>query len=98
MKSVEVLIKWHGLPDYEATWEELSMVAMQFPDFHLEDKVSLWERGNVIHSVNAKGPLTYARKKTKTRALRSSKEAKVNTSQEALVQGQTSNCKQGEWD
>lgn len=37
----EVLIKWHGLPDSEATWERYSNILTLFPEFHLEDKVSL---------------------------------------------------------
>ncbi|KAI0493308.1 hypothetical protein KFK09_027585 [Dendrobium nobile] len=43
----EVLIKWKNLPDYEATWEPYERMKRQFPDFHLEDKVVLWEGGNV---------------------------------------------------
>ncbi|KAI0500090.1 hypothetical protein KFK09_018298 [Dendrobium nobile] len=43
----EVKIRWGGLPDYEATWEPLERIAEQFPTFHLEDKVVLWEGGNV---------------------------------------------------
>ncbi|TXG64840.1 hypothetical protein EZV62_011834 [Acer yangbiense] len=35
----EVLVKWAGLPDYEATWEPLQSLLAQFPDFNLEDKV-----------------------------------------------------------
>ncbi|PKU86722.1 hypothetical protein MA16_Dca022935 [Dendrobium catenatum] len=43
----EVKIRWSGLPDYEATWEPQERIAEQFPAFHLEDKVVLWEGGNV---------------------------------------------------
>ena len=39
----EVLIKWKDLPTYEATWELYSIIQKQFPDFHLEDKVAVWE-------------------------------------------------------
>ncbi|GKB93711.1 putative mitochondrial protein [Tanacetum coccineum] len=39
----EVLIKWKDLPTYEATWELYSTIQKQFPDFHLEDKVAVWE-------------------------------------------------------
>ncbi|KAK0579410.1 hypothetical protein LWI29_026017 [Acer saccharum] len=35
----EVLVKWAGLPDCEATWEPLQSLLAQFPDFNLEDKV-----------------------------------------------------------
>ena len=37
----EVLIKWKDLPDFEASWEPEDMIAKQFPDFPLEDKVTL---------------------------------------------------------
>ncbi|KAI0497126.1 hypothetical protein KFK09_023454 [Dendrobium nobile] len=46
-KTKEVLIQWKNLPDYEATWEPYERRKQQFPDFHLEDKVILWEGGNV---------------------------------------------------
>ncbi|GJR41073.1 ty3-gypsy retrotransposon protein [Tanacetum coccineum] len=39
----EVLIKWKDLPTHEATWELYSTIQKQFPDFHLEDKVAIWE-------------------------------------------------------
>ncbi|KAI0495616.1 hypothetical protein KFK09_021919 [Dendrobium nobile] len=45
--ATEVLIKWKNLPDYEATWEPYERMKRQFPDFHFEDKVVLWEGGNV---------------------------------------------------
>ena len=35
----EVLIKWKGLPEFEATWEGYEAIRNQFPLFHLEDKV-----------------------------------------------------------
>ncbi|PKU75390.1 RNA-directed DNA polymerase [Dendrobium catenatum] len=41
--SKEVLIKWRGLPDFDATWEPMERMNEQFPSFHLEDKVSFWE-------------------------------------------------------
>ncbi|KAI0530941.1 hypothetical protein KFK09_000489 [Dendrobium nobile] len=46
-ETKEVLIQWKNLPDYEATWEPYEMVKQHFSDFHLEDKVILWEGGNV---------------------------------------------------
>ncbi|KAI0502429.1 hypothetical protein KFK09_017378 [Dendrobium nobile] len=52
----EVLIKWKDLPDYEATWEPYEMVKQQFPDFHLEDKVNLWEGSNVTSGPVPSGP------------------------------------------
>nr|GFA14997.1 Ty3/gypsy retrotransposon protein [Tanacetum cinerariifolium] len=39
----KVLIKWKDLPTYEASWELYSTIQKQFPDFHLEDKVVVWE-------------------------------------------------------
>lgn len=36
----EVLIKWADSPEFEATWELTSVIAHQFPNFHL---VSLQE-------------------------------------------------------
>ncbi|GJR17892.1 ty3-gypsy retrotransposon protein [Tanacetum coccineum] len=42
----EVLIRWKDLPGYEATWEPLENIQQQFPEFHLEDKVILWEGGS----------------------------------------------------
>ncbi|KAJ0095190.1 hypothetical protein Patl1_15656 [Pistacia atlantica] len=37
----EVLIAWEGLPDHDASWETLELIAQKIPDFHLEDKVKL---------------------------------------------------------
>ena len=41
LSGLEVLIQWKGLPPLEATWEPYSHISQQFPEFHLEDKVSL---------------------------------------------------------
>nr|GEW89645.1 Ty3/gypsy retrotransposon protein [Tanacetum cinerariifolium] len=35
--------KWKDLPGYESTWEPLVTIKKQFPEFHLEDKVAVWE-------------------------------------------------------
>ena len=43
----EVLIRWKDLPTYKATWELFDVIQQQFPDFHLEDKVVVWEGSNV---------------------------------------------------
>ncbi|XP_021775776.1 uncharacterized protein LOC110739635 [Chenopodium quinoa] len=45
---VEVLIKWQGLPEFEATWEDSKMIIDRFPAFHLEDKVNLEGAGIVV--------------------------------------------------
>ncbi|CAA7392317.1 unnamed protein product [Spirodela intermedia] len=50
---MEVLIKWKGLPDFEATWEAASTIHHQFPDFHLVDKVEqigVGEEGGFVRS------------------------------------------------
>ncbi|RVW35112.1 hypothetical protein CK203_085924 [Vitis vinifera] len=44
--GIEVLIQWKGLPQFEASWESVDTIKEQFPDFHLEDKVSLIEGSN----------------------------------------------------
>lgn len=41
----EVRVTWKGLPEYEATWESFDALGHQFPEFHLEDKVSQWVGG-----------------------------------------------------
>ncbi|GJS64186.1 putative mitochondrial protein [Tanacetum coccineum] len=41
----EVLIRWKSLPKYESTLEPFQLIQNQFPYFHLEDKVLLWEGG-----------------------------------------------------
>ncbi|KAJ9556550.1 hypothetical protein OSB04_011164 [Centaurea solstitialis] len=46
MSGREVLIRWKDLPMYEATWERFEDMVLQFPDFHLEDKVNVWEGSN----------------------------------------------------
>ncbi|KAL8100260.1 hypothetical protein AgCh_032491 [Apium graveolens] len=63
--KMEALIKWKGLPRFEATWEDVERTALQFPVFHLEDKVNLWGRGNVIPQVSVKQPMVYSRRKNK---------------------------------
>lgn len=41
----EVMIKWKGLPAHDCTWEEVTVMRNQFPDFDLEDKVNFEEAG-----------------------------------------------------
>ncbi|KAA0045154.1 putative retroelement pol polyprotein [Cucumis melo var. makuwa] len=38
-KQWEVLIKWEGLPQLEATWESYEEMQRLYPAFHLEDKI-----------------------------------------------------------
>lgn len=61
-QRIEVLIKWKGVPEFDATWEDFQTVNGTFPDFDLEDKVLLWGQSNVVHP-----PLqfTYKRRKQK---------------------------------
>nr|GEY30190.1 hypothetical protein [Tanacetum cinerariifolium] len=42
----EVLIKWKDLPGYESTWEPFVTIKKQFLEFHLEDKVAVWEESS----------------------------------------------------
>ncbi|XP_074346704.1 uncharacterized protein LOC141685510 [Apium graveolens] len=63
--KLEVLIQLKGLPKFEAPWEEVERAKLQFPDFHLEDKVNLWGQGNVMHQIAVKQPIMYSRKKNR---------------------------------
>ena len=57
--SMEVLVKWQGLPESNNTWEVLENMKQQFPLFILEDKVLPDEGGN-----DGIGPsFTYIRRK-----------------------------------
>lgn len=61
---LEALLKWKSLPDYEATWEDVDSINARFPEFHLEDKVIVWGRGNVIPCTKEPKTLqTYVRRK-----------------------------------
>ncbi|KAL5834882.1 hypothetical protein ACOSQ4_014379 [Xanthoceras sorbifolium] len=42
----QVLVHWRGLPKDEATWEDYEEMISRFPEFSLEGKGSLEERGN----------------------------------------------------
>ena len=44
--TLEVLIKWKGLPNFKATWEGYEAIMNKFPLFHLEDKVRVWDGDN----------------------------------------------------
>lgn len=56
-------IKWKYLPSFEATWKDTEQLGVQFSAFNLEDKVFLWERGNVMdwHWPNSNKLITYNR-------------------------------------
>ena len=59
----EVLIRWKNLPGYESTWEPIQLIRNQFPDFHLEDKVLLWEAGIDMNTGQKWGQVLQRRKK-----------------------------------
>ncbi|XP_057252042.1 uncharacterized protein LOC130592021 [Beta vulgaris subsp. vulgaris] len=59
---VEVLIKWQQSSNFEATWEEFHSIQRRFPHFHLEDKVSVWDRGNVTNPIRPPILVTYQRR------------------------------------
>ena len=42
----QVLVHWSGVPKEEASWEDYDDMVKRFPDFSLEDKDILKERGN----------------------------------------------------
>lgn len=67
-QATEVLLKWKDLPEYEATWEDLDNIKCHFPEFHLEDKVIAWGRGNVIHYTDQ--PKSYARREKKGKTVK----------------------------
>ena len=46
----QYLVKWEGLDEDQATWEDTAAVQLAFPDFNLEDKVSLKGEGNVTNA------------------------------------------------
>ena len=49
--SRQVLVQWEGSAPEDATWESAADLELQFPDFHLEDKVALW--GGSIDTIPA---------------------------------------------
>lgn len=65
---VEVLIKWEGLQEFEATWEQADVIAEQFRSFHLEDKVAVLAGGIAMNGTNKNKPfdsLTFVRSRFK---------------------------------
>lgn len=63
-RYLQALLKWKNLPDYEATWEDVTAINNRFPEFHLEDKVLVWGQGNVMNCTKSNGPLhMYTRRK-----------------------------------
>lgn len=62
---LEALIKWKDFLNHESTWEDVIIAAMQFPRFHLEDKVDVWVRGNVMNQNEGRPLLLYTRTRKK---------------------------------
>jgi len=58
----EVLIKWEGMLDFEHTWELAEDIKLNFPEFHLEDKVVVQE-GGIVRDQFPEGLKVYKRKK-----------------------------------
>ncbi|CAA7049796.1 unnamed protein product [Microthlaspi erraticum] len=57
--ATEVKVKWKGLPEFESTWETLTDVASQFPEFNLADKF-----GSFGGSIDRLGvPLAFMKRK-----------------------------------
>ncbi|WZY74607.1 hypothetical protein YC2023_020991 [Brassica napus] len=50
----EVLVQWEGLPAHDCTWEEVSVMKDQFPQFDLEDKINF--EGPGIDTYEAERP------------------------------------------
>ncbi|XP_010412816.1 PREDICTED: uncharacterized protein LOC104699179 [Camelina sativa] len=64
--NAEVLVQWKGLPALESTWETLTNLMQQFPDFDLEDKVALL-RGSIDR---LRIPIAFMKKKLRTKGRR----------------------------
>lgn len=58
-RGPDIYIKWKNLPEFEATWEPFETVRLQFPSFHLEDKVDFRAASNDRPPIR----FTYARRK-----------------------------------
>ena len=49
--ELQVRIKWQGLPDFEATWDNADSINQLFLDFSLQDKANLHGGKNVMTSL-----------------------------------------------
>ncbi|XP_019416449.1 PREDICTED: uncharacterized protein LOC109327750 [Lupinus angustifolius] len=54
--DIEVLVQWEGLPECENSWESAAQMQEAFPQFALEDKLSLLEGG--IDRMRGRPPIT----------------------------------------
>jgi len=46
--KIQALIQWQGLYPEDATWESIPELLKEFPNLHLEDKVFVEGKGDVI--------------------------------------------------
>ena len=60
--ELEVLIKWHNMPDCDSSWELAADIKLNFPSFHLEDKVVVQE-GGIVRDQAPGGIKVYKRKR-----------------------------------
>lgn len=70
--SFEVLVRRKDLPLYEQTWECMETIDQQFPEFHLEDKVKVWQGS--IDKPPVKYTYALKRKRESSRKTRDDKE------------------------
>ena len=60
--ELEVLIQWEDLPEFESSWELAEDIKLNFPIFHLEDKVVV-QGGGIVRDQVPEGIKLYKRKK-----------------------------------
>jgi len=53
----QVLLQWEGMPETEATWEDLAVIQKHYPNFNLEDKVG-FNGGGIVRDSTVKGRRT----------------------------------------
>lgn len=74
----EVLIKWVGLSEADCTWEWKAVIAKQFPELELEDKVSLNAGSNVTYEAITP-PIIYHYQRKGPSKKSGGEEARANT-------------------
>ncbi|XP_010470614.1 PREDICTED: uncharacterized protein LOC104750511 [Camelina sativa] len=73
--ETEVLVQWKGLPNGESTWESLTGLMDQFPNFDLEDKISLL-RGSIDR---LRVPVAFMKRKLRTKGRRARQWGKIKS-------------------